>query len=264
MKKYLQVVKNTWDEGLTYRVSFVIYRARSVLQLLTIFFLWQFIVPKGASFAGYSQAMLMTYILGSSFVDSFVMSSRAQIIAVDINEGNLSNYLLRPMNYFTFCFSRDIADKALNVMFSCIEIPLFLLIFNPALFIQTNINFLLESFLLMILGLILYFYFSVCISLLGFWSNETWGPRFIFYQLLTFLAGGLFPLDILPKSIFSLFTFLPFPYLLYFPLKVYLGQTNLATTMQGILITVFWILGMHIIVIKIWQKGLRVYTAQGR
>src|SRR3989344_3567169 len=243
---YWQVIKNTWDEGLTYRFSFVIYRARSLLQLLTMYFLWQAIIPIGTTAFGYSQKYLLTYIIGASFVSSLVLSSRSQNIASDINEGVISNFLIRPVNYFAYWFARDIGDKALNIIFSVGEISFFVFVFHPPIILQTNIFILGISFLSAVFGMILYFYFSVFIGLFGFWSNETWGPRFIFYQVLSFLAGSLFPLDILPIAVFNVFQYLPFTYLMYFPLKLYLGQITTEFVIKGFVITFIWILIMHV------------------
>jgi ABC-2 type transport system permease protein len=110
---------------------------------------------------------------------------------------------------------------------------------------------------------VLYFFFSVILSFFGFWSNETWGVRFIFSQLVSFLSGAIFPLDMLPKPIFQAFQLLPFPYLLFFPLKIYMGKLTSYEIMTGLLIMVFWIQALYLIAYAIWRKGIRVYTAHG-
>ena len=129
---------------------------------------------------------------------------------------------------------------------------------------QTNPFFLVSAILSISLGTILYFYFSVLMGCFGFWSNEIWGPRFVFYQLLSFFAGSLFPLDILPKNLYAVIEYLPFSYLLYFPIKIYLGDLSILMIIKGLLITGFWIGVMHLLVSRVWNKGLRIYTAYGR
>jgi ABC-2 type transport system permease protein len=103
------------------------------------------------------------------------------------------------------------------------------------------------------------------IGLVGFWVNETWPIRFIFMIIfIQFLGGGLFPLDILPKPIFFIFQLLPTSYLVYFPLKIYLGQLSLQQIILGLCISFLWIFLLYTFVQKLWTKGLRVYTAEGR
>ena len=263
MKKYWQITKNTWDEALTYRTSFIVYRIRELLQLLSSYFLWLFIVPINGNFVGYTQPLILTYIIGSAFVGDIVFATRTTAITSEINEGVLTNFLVRPMHYLKYYFARDLGDKAMNVMFSVVELVGVIVIFHIPFFIQPNIGVVIVFFIITFLALILNFFISVTISLIGFWSNEGWGPRFIFYSVIGFLSGGMFPLDILPKPLFTVLQLLPFTYLTYFPMKIYLGQYTVSFLLQGIITLIVWIGIMYFIMIKVWKKGLKIYTAQG-
>ena len=264
MKKYYIIARNTWDEMLTYRVSFVMWRIRNIIQLLTIYFLWQVILPPNKTLLGYSQSLMLTYILGTSLLDSIVLSSRTYAVGEEINSGNLMNFLLRPINYFLYWFSKDIGDKAMNICFSIVELTLIFIILRPPFFIQTNLFYILPFIFSVILSLFIYFFLNFLLGLIGFWSPEVWAPRFIFITLLGFFAGSLFPLDILPKTIYEILRFLPFTYLLYFPLKVYLGQLSFLQIASGLAISIFWTFAIYFIVKVTWQKGLKSYTAYGR
>jgi len=263
-KKYWLVVKNTFQETLVYRLNLIMWRVRTVLQLLTMYFLWLAVLPKGQIIAGYNQSLMLTYILGTSLLSSIVISSRIQSIGDEINRGDLSNYLLKPFNYFFYWFSKDIGDKAMNIIFSIVELSILFYLLKPPFFVQKDLSFLGLSLLAAIFGLFLYFFFNFLIGLLGFWSPDVWAPRFIFTIILSFFAGGIFPLDILPKQIFSFLQFLPFPYLLYFPLKIYLGKISMQETYFGFLMLFIWIFLLYLIVKFAWERGLKIYTAEGR
>jgi len=264
MKKYWQIAKNTWDETVSFRLNFVMWRVRVVLQILTLYFLWFSILPKETSFFAYSQSHILTYILGTSLISAFVLSSRSYSVGDEINRGDLSNFLIKPINYFFYHFARDISDKTMNIVFSITELTILFFILRPPLFIQTDALYFSLFIIATLLALLLYFFFNFLLGMVGFWSPEVWAPRFIFFTVITFFAGGLFPLDILPQKIFTIFQFLPFSYLLYFPLKIYLGQLSLNQIFQGMAITMIWVLLMYLVVKFVWQKGLVVYTAQGR
>ncbi len=231
---------------------------------LTIYFLWLVIIPPGKTLLGYSQSLMLTYILGTSLIDSIVLSSRTYAVGEEINNGNLLNFLLKPINYFAYWFSRDIGDKSMNVCFSAVELTLIFIILKPPFFIQTNPFYLLFFILSAVLALSIYFFLNFLLGLIGFWSPEVWAPRFIFITLLGFFAGSLFPLDILPKSIFAVLKFLPFTYLLYFPVKIYLGQLNFPQVLTGLLISLVWVFVIYFLLKFFWQKGLKNYTAYGR
>jgi ABC-2 type transport system permease protein len=262
--KYFRVFANTWEETLSYRFNFVMWRFRVVLQLLTMFFLWNALIPKNSTLFGYSQPQILTYILGTSLMTSIVIATRTAEIGDQINNGTLSNFLIRPISYMKYWFARDLGDKAMNLVFSVVEITLLIIIFKPNLFIQNQPQYIAIAFVSALISMTMYFYFNYLLGLLGFWSNEIWGPRFIFWILLNFFAGSLFPLDILPNTIFNILKFLPFTYLLYFPLKIYLGQLETYAIIEGLIISILWTFILYFVVKLTWNKGLKVYGAEGK
>src|ERR1700704_2231926 len=112
MKKYYLVARNMWDQIVMYRLSFSTWRLRMVVQLITTYFLWDVLVRQTQSFSGYTHTTILTYVILASFLNAIVFSSRSYEIADDINNGNLSNYLLKPFNYFLYHAARDVGDKA--------------------------------------------------------------------------------------------------------------------------------------------------------
>lgn len=264
MKQYWQIAKNTWDETLTYRTSFVLYRVREVFQLVSLYFIWLFVTPEQGSFLGYTQSMMLTYVLLTALVGDLIFATRTTTIANDINQGLLVNFLIKPLSFLKYYFARDLGDKAMNITFSVLELSILLLLLQPTLFWQTNISILILFFLSIGMGILLHFFISVLLGFIGFWSNEGWGPRFIFYQMIAFFSGGLFPLDMLPKPIYSVFQFLPFTYLNFFPIKVYFGELSAFELVKGFLICGLWIGVLYYLVQVVWRKGLKSYTAQGQ
>lgn len=263
-KIYFQVAKNTWDEMVTYRMNFLMWRIRTVLQVLTVYYLWLVLIPGSGQFLGYSQAQMLTYVLGTTLVASIVFSTRTHEIGDNINSGDLSLFLLRPVNYFLYWFVRDVADKGFNIMFAVSELVILLFLLKPPIFIQTNPLTLLFFLISIVLAVLLYFYIGSLLGLIGFWSPEVWAPRFILFILLNFFAGSIFPLDILPETIFTIFSYLPFSYLLYFPLKIYLGHINISAMYFGFSVSVIWIFILYMCVQFVWNRGLKLYTAVGR
>jgi len=262
-RKYFQVFKISIQEVFVWRINFLLWRFRVVLQLLVLYFLWLTVFSSSQNILGYTREMMFTYILGASLIRSFTLSSRTADIAGEINQGILTNFLLKPLSYFKYWFTRDLSDKALNIFFSVFEIILFYLLFKPPLFIQSNGISILGSFAVTILSILVYFYFSFLISILSFWVIEVWGLRFLTMILIDFMSGGIFPLDILPRPIFSILQATPFPYLTFFPLKVYLGDISLAGIATGILIMLVWLIILRFLVVYVWRKGLQVYSAEG-
>lgn len=264
MKKYVRIAKAVMQEMLIYRINFFLWRARQIMQVLIIYYLWLAILPPNKTFAGYDQSLMLTYVFATTVIGMIVYSSRSSSIGNDINSGDLSNRLLKPMNYLFTWFVTDLGDKVMNVFLSVIELIILYLLLKPPLFIQTDPQIIFFSVLVVLIAISMYFFFNVLLGFVAFWSPEVWAPRFIFTILLTFFAGGLFPLDLLPNSLYQFFMYLPFPYLLYFPVKIYLGTLSYMQILQGITVSILWSFILFFATQLIWQKGLRTYTAQGR
>lgn len=248
----------------TYRLNFALWRLRVMLSVLTMYFLWLAIIPKDGRFGIYDQSLMLTYILGGGLLSSLILSSRSYGVGDHITSGDLSNYLVRPINYLAFWFAQDIGDKVMNISFAIFELAALFLILKPPVFIQTDPSFLALAVVSSVIAIFLYFFLNFLIGLVGFWSPEVWAPRFIFIILITFFAGGLFPLDILPETIYEIAKFLPFTYLIYFPIKIYLGQLSAVQIYSGLAVAIIWVAILYLVVKFVWQRGLKIYTAYGR
>lgn len=265
MEKYWVVFKNTIGEYFAYRLNFIMWRVRTVFQLLTIYFLWWAIFQsRQEEIFGYSQKLILTYILGVSLLRAVVFASRTVDVGEQISRGDLTNFLLRPISYLKYWFTRDLADKVLNIFCAVFEVTLIFWLLRPSIMIQTNFLLLFLFLASAILALVLFFYINFLFGLLGFWTPEVWAPRFVFFIFIEFLAGGLFPLDILPKLLYETLQLLPFSYLLFFPLKIYLGQLSNLQILEGFTVGFFWVLIFYQIVKLVWHRGLLIYSAEGR
>lgn len=264
MNKYILIISNSIQEFFVYRLNFILWRVRVIISILITYFLWQTIYTGRSNVFGYDQAQMLTYIIMITFLNGVVLSTQTFRIADEINTGTLSNFLIRPLNYFGYVASRDIADKTLNTFFSILEIFLLIFLLKPPLFLQTSIFWLVLFLATSFLSAVLFFEIGSLLSLIGFWSRETWAPRFLFFILVTFLAGTYFPLDIFPKTIYNFLELLPFTYLIFFPLKVYLGNMEIFYLWRGLSIMLLWIVLIFVILNFVWRKGLKMYRSEGR
>lgn len=264
--KYLQVTKTSWQAGFVYRLSFVMWRVRMVVQFLALIFLWKAILHDRTAAFGYSDAQLLTYIIGTSIIRSLVFSSRSIDAQGEISSGDLSNYLLKPINYFKYWFARDVSDKLLNSLFMVGETIVFVLLLGIPLFIQSNLWLFLLALTASILAMIMYYYFSFLISMTTFWLPEEngWPQRFLVFMLMEFLAGGLFPLTILPNPLYNVVKFLPTAYFLNHPLQIYLGRTSVSEALIIVGTMVVWIVVLGSLCKWVFHQGLKVYGAYGR
>lgn len=267
MKKYLQVFRISFQQEFAYRLSFVMWRVRNILQILVVFFLWDtiFSFREGEIF-GYDRDKILTYVLGLVFIKAFVLSARSQDVAGEIARGEIINYLLKPVNYFKYWLTRDISSKVLNLSFALGEFILLYIILRPPFYFQYNPVQILIFLLSIGLAILTYFLLLFIVDAIPFWAPELgWGGHFLFtIVMVEFLSGIIFPLDILPLNFQNILNLTPFPYMIFFPLQIYLGRISGIPALRGIIISLAWVFILWFLMKAIWQKGLKAYQAYGR
>lgn len=265
--KYWSIFKISFAQEFAYRLNFVLWRLRNVFQILIFFFLWDAVFSgSGTEVFGYDKAKIFTYAFVLIVVRAVVMSSRSTDVAGQIANGELTNLLLKPINFFKYWITRDLSSKYLNIVFGAIETFFLVVILKPNLFFQTNIFYNLAFLLALVIAMIIFFNLMMLTSMIPFWVPElSWGAQFLFIVIVAeFLSGAFFPLDVFPGAIYEILRLLPFPYLIFIPIKIYLGSFDVSLTIQSLLIGIFWCAVLWKLTLTVWKKGLRVYEGVGR
>lgn len=238
-----------------------------MIQIFLIFFLWTTIFSdRTTNFFGYDRAKILTYIFGILIVRAIVLSARAVDVTNEIARGDFTNYLLKPISYFKYWLTRDLSSKVLNLFFASFEFLILYFILKPEIFIQTNPLNLLLFGVSLILAVLLFFVILFITSSISFWAPEmSWGAQFfIVFVIIEFLSGAFFPIDILPGVLQKVLYLTPFPYLIFFPLQVYLGKISTVAIFGGLMTTSIWTVLLWFFMTWVWRKGIKVYKAEGR
>lgn len=238
-----------------------------MFQIFLIFYLWDAVFSgENQEVFGYTRATILTYVFGILVLRALVFSARAVDVAGEISRGDLTNYLLKPISYFKYWLTRDMSSKFLNISFSVVEVTVLYLLLRPPFFLQTDLYFLLGFLVLVVFAVLLFFLILFIVNSITLWLPEAgWAGQFLFIVIIAeFLSGGIFPLDVLPDQIQKILYLLPFPYLLFIPLQVYLGKLMQADLLRSVFISGFWVMVLATLLRKIWSAGLQQYRAEGR
>lgn len=267
MKKYFTVFKISFAKEFAYPISFIVWRIRNIFQIILLYFLWSSVFENTSKeIFGYNKETILAYIFGIIVLKAFVFSTKINEIAGDISRGDLVNYLLRPVSYFKYWFTRDVASKSLNLVFSFFEITILFLILKPQIYIQKEFFSLFFFLFFLLIAVLLFFLILMLTNLVSFWAPEAgWSTQFLVIIIISeFLSGAVFPIDILPQYLQKIIYLTPFPYLIFFPLQVYLGKVETPVVYRSLFISFFW-LGILIIILKLmWNRGLKRFEGAGR
>jgi ABC-2 type transport system permease protein len=263
MKKYWFVYSLYWQEGLSRRASFFMERFRSLVVLLSFYYLWAALLTNRSSFAGYDRAQMITYVLGMNILRSLVFAGKTDEIAWEINRGILSGYLLKPVNFMAYAFSRDLSEKSINLVSSIIEVGILSKILHITLAWPHHPITWIYLLLALAGAILMNFLLSFVVGCWGFWTAESGGPRFCLELFLEFSAGAFFPLNVLPEYVQHVLARFPSPYLIFFPINVFLEKLNPAELFAGFVTQLIWILALAGLTRLVWMRGLQAYAAQG-
>ena len=264
--KYLSVFKISFQQEFAYRLNFIMWRVRNVLSIFIVFFLWDtiFANPSRVVF-GYDRAKILTYIFGLIIMRSIVLSIRSVDVPGEIARGELSNYLIKPLSYFKYWFTRDLSSKSLNLIFAFFESIVLFLILKPPFFLQTNLLYISLFLLSVVLAVFLYFFLVFLFTTPVFWYPEqAWGMMFLLFTVVDLFGGGVFPIDILPQVFQKILYLTPFPYLLFVPVEIYLGKFSVAQSFGMLFVGGIWLFILVSAVRLLWSRGLKIYGAEGK
>lgn len=261
-KPYLAGFRLALSTELVYRLNFIFGRLRGLIVFIALLFLYT-ALPHGAG--AYDQAQLATYAIVSAFVSALLFVFGMNNMANEIAEGDLTNYLLRPVNYFGFWAARMLASRTLLLMSGICEVFILITLFPAFRFVwQTNV-FTLFWFVLMTLGaIVIVQLFDFIGATLSFWTHRSYGPRWLITILVQFLSGAYLPIDILPSSIQRILAMTPLPSLVYTPAKIYLGTVPSDGMLRLFTIQLAWIFILGCVLAAIWKRGVQRYEASGR
>lgn len=263
MKKYLTIIALFWQRALAYRFTVFTYRIGEVAEILVLVVMWRSVFGSQPIIGGYTLPEMITYVLVGNFVNACVRNFLSSLVARDIYEGKLSMFLVKPMGYLNYTFTREIGRISLSTIMS-VGTQFLVILFFTGSFIWNTDPVMLAVFLIMI---VLAFFTELCISyLLGltaFWIDDVNGVYETYGRIAKFFSGGYFPLSLLPASITSISAFLPFGYSFFVPTQFYLGKIGIGTAFSGIGIQIGWIALLLGLICLVWKRGLKKYEGVG-
>lgn len=263
MKKYLTIIKTAWQRGLAYRFTVFTYRVGEILEVVALIFMWSAIYGEQEFIKGYTLREMITYILLGNLINVVVRNMLSDKVGREIKDGLLSQFLTKPIQYFTFIIFNEIGRILLAFLMS-VTSQLLVIVFFLDKFI---FNFDILHFLVIIAMIILAFFselfLSYLIGLAAFWTDETHGIHLTAMRLRKFFSGGYFPLSLMPIAFVKISLLLPFAYSFFVPTQLYLGKISLATGLKGLFVQICWIFLLYGIIKIVWKIGLRRYEGVG-
>ncbi len=263
MKKYRVAYQIALQETLQRRSTLIMDRLGGFAVVVSLYSFWTALIGDKATFLGYTRAEMLTYVLALNILRSFVFTGRGWQLVGEISSGRISSYLIRPLSYHGYALALDLAQKTIHVAASFFEVSLLAVCVRGELFLPRDPATWLLFSVAVLLSSLLFFFLEFMVSSLAFWTSESGGPLFCFELFLQFAAGAFFPLDVLPLGLRRALEATPFPYMVYFPVRIFLEKVPPFEAMGMLGMEALWLMAVFTAAMMIWRRGVRSYAAEG-
>jgi len=266
MKKYWHVIGIGIQNNLTYRVNYLTRTLFSFIPLFAMLSLWRTIYTQqgGAPLAGYTAAQMIFYYLMVAVVDVLTAVNEDDWqIAADIREGNISQFLLKPIDYLWYRLCLFFSGRIAFMSMAGIPLAVFIFCFRGYFVAPVGGSAMTAFLVSIILTALLQFFISYTMAMLAFWLLEISTFIFILFAFEYLASGHLFPLDLLPPALAHALFYTPFPSMLYVPIAIYMGKISGPGIGQSLAVQSLWVLLAYGLARFAWRRGIKKYAAFG-
>ena len=258
--KYAALMRRSLAALFEYRANMLIWMLINVMPLVMLA-VW-FSMSEGGPIAGYTQSDFVSYYLLLAFVQQMTAVWVIYELSYEIRHGDLSIKLLHPLNPLHDYLATNLADKILRPI---ILIPLALvawLIF-PTIHYDVSAMKLVLFVVAMAGAWFIRFMSQYIFGLLAFWVSDSMTLNDIWFALSQMLGGMIAPLDLFPSNVTAVANWLPFRFMLSFPVEIVSGRLTSADLVTGLAAMTFWVVLAFLLYRWVWRKGIRQFSAFG-
>lgn len=231
-----------------------------MLPLVIYLFVWSAAAGEG-SVGGFTQNDFTLYYLFLIVVNQITYSQTNWTVGDSIRYGGVNQWLLRPIPNIYNTLSAEGAGKIVYMTFA---LPVAVLL---AVLLRSRFDLGLLDGVLFIPALLMAwgvrFFWGYWLASLAFWASNA-NSLLSLQDTLVFLLGGqVAPIALLPAQLQTVARFLPFRYMLGFPVEVLTGRLSQDEMIFGFAVQFIWLAVSIFLQQIIWHRGLRKYAAVG-
>lgn len=254
----------TYKEWAAYRSHMVVSLLVGPCFFAVQYFIWQAVFTTRNSINGLSLKQVLTYYGIAAVINYLTFDFADWNLQMLIHTGKFLPFMLRPLSHRYFALAQKVGHRALGLWMEFIPISLlFALIFKIRLWPPQPF----WAVLSILLSFLMTFLVNYSVGISGFWLTKSDGLRRLFLILRDLLAGSFIPLTFFPVGVQKILFFLPFQFITYVPIRVFIGSYQLA----GITLSVPQIVGLQAIAVLgmwgvtevLWRLGIRRFTGVG-
>lgn len=253
IKFYFNIIYKNFKSKTIYRSNIILNIIRGVILLFVQTSVWQALYLNGHNQVN-TLSQVLTYMVISTFILSKFRIRIGDSIGESVYSGQLQVDLLYPISFEVMFFLKNLGQSLFEFTYCSMPLILFASLKFNLLFPKDYIV-LLFTFLSGLLGILIYSLFNCILGYTSFWMSTNWYLTWIDSACLIIFGGTTVPLWFYPSWLIEICNFLPFRYITFDVVNIYLGNTNIKQNFIIVLNQISWIIILYIIKKIIWAKG---------
>lgn len=227
LRIYAEFVRVGFVNTLAYRLRYYTGIVTYFIYVTVYYFIWKAIYEHSTNIAGFDFSHILTYVALGWIIRSFYYNNIDQDMAYQVMEGKLAMDLIKPVNIQLMYIAQALGESMFRAVMLSLPTAIVLLLVYPvrgpasarhlaAFLVSVILSFFLVAAINFTVGT-----FAIRLkSILGLLRAK--------YFLLELFSGLLLPISFFPAIFQKIFNFMPFQYISYIPVLLYLGKSTVA------------------------------------
>jgi ABC-2 type transport system permease protein len=262
VRVYLAFARVGFLNTLAFRLRYYTGIVTYFIYVSVYYFIWKAIYEHSASIEGFDFAHLLTYIGVGWIIRSFYFNNIDQDLAYQVIEGRLAMDLIKPVNIQLMYVARAAGESVFRL--ALLTVPTSVVLFwvfplrPPASFGHAGV-FLIS----VLLSFLIVAAINFAVGTFALRLQSILGLMRAKFFLLELFSGLLLPMTFFPHMVQKILALMPFEYISYVPMLIYLGKLNGGGLARAIGMQILWIAILLAIGDGLWRWSSRKIIIQG-
>ena len=259
----LRVLVEVWfAHNSAYRAEIVVWMLSGAVPLIMLAVWIGKARVAGGSVEGFTAPDFAAYFLAAWIAQQWTVAWVAWEVSNEIRLGTFSPRLLRPLDPIWDFAAGHVTERFVRLPFMVVVVGAGLLLM-PGTRLTPDAPHALAFFVCIWLAFAMRFVLAYATGLLSFWFDQATALDDFYYLIAAFLTGGFAPLSFYPPAVRAAVEWTPFPYLVYYPVRVLTQPVSGAEILRVFAMQLLWLAAFWCIRMLLWRRGLRRYGAVG-
>lgn len=259
---YLAFSRIAFLQILAYRLRYFTGIVTYLINVTVYYFIWKALYHDGGEIQGFHFKEMITYVAIGWIIRTFYFNNIDREMANDVVQGHVAARLIRPVSYQWTNIAQAAGESCFRMVMFTVPTGLVILSIYPVQAPASIMSFC--SFLVaLVLSFSIFAGLNFIVGTFAVYLHSILGLIRAKYFLVEILSGLVIPVSFFPDPLIRLSDWLPFQYISYTPLMIYMGKLVGSALGRTLLFELAWVVTLFFLGHWLWRHATRKITVQG-